>query len=60
MHAYFSAQLDGFPPADVANGTLAAIVSKVANLCEVAPPLIPQIIAKIGSYVIAPLLHVLW
>ena len=48
MHAYFSAQLDGFPPADVANGTLVAIVSKVANLCEVAPPLIPQIIQKVN------------
>ena len=38
--------LDGFPPADVANGTLVAIVSKVANLCEVGPLLIPQIIKK--------------
>lgn len=36
VNAHFSTALDGFPPADVANGTLVAIVSKVANLCEVA------------------------
>ena len=34
-------ELDGFPPADIENRTLVAIASKVANLCEVGPSLIP-------------------